>query len=63
MRQVIVVAPIRSNIAPKSGRDSPRRSSNAMTQLLNIILKGPNSKRRKDVKAFVSVSDHYLVEF
>ena len=43
LRHVIVVAPIRSKIAPKSGRDNPRSRSKAMTVVLKIILFGPNS--------------------
>ena len=49
LRQVIVVAPIRSKIAPKSGRDNPSRSSSAMTHVLNSILNGPNSGKKKKI--------------
>ena len=44
LRIVIVVAPMRSKIAPKSGRDNPRSNKRVITTVLKIMRLGPNSK-------------------
>ena len=47
LRQVIVVDPIRSRMAPKSGRERARSKSRATITVLNIIRLGPKPTKNK----------------